>query len=214
MASLIRDGSVTRSTIGIVPGALQDLEGFYALALNTGMLVNSVDAGSPCERAGLRGGDILLAVDGRPVDGRFPEQLPAILNLIASQPVGARLVLTVKRGGDTRRVAVTTEQLESSVGEECALDRWGMSLRKVSRIYAREHRLADDTGAIVIGLEPGFPAEAAGLLRGDIVTAINRMPVTSLEVLKSAHAAYVRKPEPTLIEAGRDRRVSLFILKP
>jgi serine protease Do len=214
LADLVSKGSVTRSYIGIVPGALQNLEGFYALALNTGMLINSVDPGSPGERAGLRGGDILLAVDEKPVDGRFPEQLPAILNLIASNPVGTPLNLSVKRGADTRFVTVVTERLESSVGEEWAFDRWGLSVRKVSRIYAREHQLADETGAIVIGVQPGFPADVAGLQPGDIVTTINRRPVKSLEILKDAHAAYVRKPEPTLLEAERDRRISLYILKP
>ena len=214
LADLVSKGSVTRSYIGIVPGALQNLEGFYALALNTGMLINSVDPGSPGERAGLRGGDILLAVDEKPVDGRFPEQLPAILNLIASNPVGTPLNLSVKRGADTRLVTVVTERLESSVGEEWAFDRWGLSVRKVSRIYAREHQLADETGAIVIGVQPGFPADVAGLQPGDIVTTINRRPVKSLEILKDAHAAYVRKPEPTLLEAERDRRISLYILKP
>jgi len=214
LADLVSKGSVTRSYIGIVPGALQNLEGFYSLALDTGMLVNSVDPGSPGERAGLRGGDILLAVDDKPVDGRFPEQLPAILNRIASNPVGTHLNLSVKRGTDTRLVTVVTERLESSVGEEWAFDRWGLSVRKVSRIYAREHQLTDETGAIVIGVQPGFPADVAGLQPGDIVTTINRRPVNSLEILKDAHAAYVKKPEPTRLEAERDRRISLYILKP
>jgi len=214
LADLVSNGAVTRSYIGIVPRPLQDLEGFYSLALDTGMLIDSVDPGSPGDKAGLRGGDILLAVDDRPVDGRFPEQLPAILSLIASHPVGANLNLSVKRGADTIQVTVVTERLESSMGEEWAFDRWGLSVRKVSRIYAREHQLADDTGVIVIGVQPGFPADVAGLQPGDIVTTINRHPVDSLDILKTAHAAYVRKPEPTLLEAERDRRVSLFILKP
>ena len=214
LADLVANGAVTRSYIGIVPGALQNLEGYYSLALDTGMLVNSVDPGSPGERAGLRGGDILLAVDEKPVDGRFPEQLPGILNLIAGHPVGAHLDLTVKRGAETKQVMVVTERLESSVGEERAFDRWGLSVRKVSRIYAREHQLPDDKGVIVIGIQPGFPADVAGLQPGDIVTTITRLPVDSLEILKAAHEAYIRKPEPTLLEAERDRRISLFILKP
>jgi serine protease Do len=210
----VRSGSVTRSYVGLVPRALQDLEGFYALALNTGMLVDSVDPGSPAARAGLHGGDILLAINGRPVDGRFPEQLPGIQNLIASQPVGATVVLTVKRGAGSAQFTVVTERLESSVGQELALDRWGLSVRKISRTYARENQLPDDTGILIIGVQPGFPADVAGLEAGDIVTKINQVPVVSLQVAQDALAAYAKKPEPTLLEAGRDRRVSLFILKP
>jgi len=214
VADLVRNGSITRSYIGLVPKELQDLESFYALALNNGLLVNNVDRGSPAARAGLRGGDILLAVNGVKVDGRFPEQLPPIQNLIASQPVGATLKLTVKRGAETRDYAVVTEKLESRVGEDWAFEKWGLSVRKVSRTYARENQLPDAVGALVIGVQPGFPANVAGVSHGDIITKVNQQPIDSLDVLKRAHAAYERKPEPVLVEVMRDRQISLYVLKP
>ena len=214
LEQLVRDGSIVRSYVGVVPGPLQDLENFYSLALNTGVLINSIDPGSPGMRAGLRGGDIVLAIDGVKVDGRFPEQLPPIQNLIANKPVGSKVTLSVKRGPDTRDFAMVTEKLESRVGEEWALEKWGVSVRKVSRAFARENQLDDETGVIVIGVQPGFPADVAGLSRSDIITKINQLPVTTLEVLKEAQAAYQAKPEPILLEALRNRRVSLYILKP
>ena len=178
------------------------------------MLIESVDSGSPAARAGLRGTDILLALNGVKVDGRFPEQLPAIQNLIASQPVGASLRLTVKRNAETRDYTVITEKLESRVGDEWALEKWGLSVRKVSRTYARERQLDDETGVLVIGVQPGYPADVAGLSRGDVITKINQQRVNSLDVIKAAQAAYEAKPDPTLFEVQRDRRVSLYILKP
>ncbi len=214
VAGLVHDGVITRSYIGIVPKELQDLETFYSLAINTGMLISSVDSGSPAAKAGLRSGDILLALNGAKVDGRFPEQLPAIQNLIASQPVGASLKLTVKRNAETRDYTVVTEKLESRVGDEWALEKWGLSVRKVSRTFAREGQLDDETGVLVIGVQPGYPADVAGLSRGDVVTKINQQPVTSLDVIKAAQAAYEAKPEPTLFEVQRIHRVSLYILKP
>lgn len=214
MAGLVRDGAIRRSYIGIVPGALQDLEGFYALELNTGLLINSVDTGSPAARVGLRGGDILLAIDGRPVDGRFPEQLPAIQNLIASQPVGATLKLAYRRGTENREGAVVTEPLESRVGEPWAFEKWGLSVRSVSRTYARENQLAAAAGLIVIGVQAGYPAAVAGLARGDIITKINGQPITTLDEARQAHAAYEAKPGPTLVETSRNHRVSLYVLKP
>ncbi len=211
---LVREGAVVRSYIGLVPGALQDLENFYSLALNTGLLVNSVDPGSPAARAGLRAGDIVLTIDGAKVDGRFPEQLPPIQNLIASRPIGASLKLAIKRGAETREFTVVTEMLESRIGEEWALEKWGLSVRKVSRAYARENQLEDTNGVVVIGVQPGFPADAAGLTRGDVLTKINQQPITSLDVIKAVHAAYEAKPAPILVETQRNRRVSLYILKP
>jgi serine protease Do len=212
--ALVRQGSITRSYIGLVPGALQDLEHFYSLATNTGMLVNSVDTGSPAAKTGIRAGDIVLAIDDAKVDGRFPEQLPAIQQMIASRPVGATIKFTIKRGADVRDYSIATEKLESRVGEEWAFEKWGLSVRKVSRAFARENQLDDATGVFVIGVRPGYPAEIAGVSRGDIVTKINQHPLVSLDQMKAVHAAYSSSPAPTLFEVQRDRRVSLCILKP
>lgn len=214
MDGLARAGTITRSYIGLKPAALQDLENFYSVALNTGTLVNNVDRGSPAERAGLKAGDILLGINQTKVDGRFPEQLPPIQNFIASQPVGSTLVLTVKRGGVVRDYRVVTEKLESGVGEEAALDLWGISVRRVSRAFARENQLANSDGVIVIGVQRGFPADVAGISAGDIIAKVNQQTVDALAVLKLAQAHYVAQPEPTLLEVRRDRRVSLVIIKP
>ncbi len=214
MGELLAHGSVTRSYIGIVPRALQDLESFYALALNTGMLINSVDPGSPAASAGLRSGDVLLAINGQNVDGRFPEQLPPIQNMIASLPVGSTVNLSVKRGAAAIVVPVVTEKLASRMGEEMAFDKWGLSVRKVSRAYARENQLDDDTGVIVIGVQPGFPAAVAGLAAGDIITKVDQQPLTRLDVLKSIYESFEAKPFSLLLLTTRDRRVSLYVLKP
>lgn len=214
VADLKGDGDIVRSYIGIVPGALLDLESFYSLKQNTGLLINSVDPGSPAARTGLRGGDIVLSINGAPVDGRFPEQLPPLLNIIASLPVGSTVDLVVKRGEQTITPAIVTEKLESRQGEEWAFEKWGLTVRKVSRAYARENQLDDDTGLLVIGVQPGFPAAVAGLSPGYIITKINQERITSLEVAKTLHTAFVEKPAPTLIEAEIHRRVSLYILKP
>jgi serine protease Do len=214
IAGLARDGSITRSYLGVVLGPLQDLEHFYALKQNTGVLINSVDSGSPAARAGLHAGDILLALDGTPVDGRFPEQLPPIQDLIASKPVGATVKLSVKRGDQTTAFAVVTEQLESRLGEEWAFEKWGLTVRKVSRAFARDHQLPDDTGLLVMGAQTGFPAAVAGLNRGDIITTINHEPIVSLDVARKAYDAFVGMPAPVLVEAQQDRELSIHILKP
>jgi serine protease Do len=214
LEGLAGKGRISRSYIGIVPGVLQDLERFYSLATNTGMLINSVDPGSPAARASLRPGDVLLTLNDEKVDGRFPEQLPPIQNTIASLPVGATVRLGVKRGTHTFEVAVVTEELESRVGEEWAFEKWGLSVRKVSRAYARENQLTDDTGVLVIGAQAGFPAAGAGLSRGDIITKVANVPLHSLNQLKGVYDAFEAKSEPLLIEVQRQRRLSLYVLKP
>lgn len=211
---LVRAGTVTRSYIGIVPRALQDLESFYALSSNTGMLINRVDPGSPAARAGLRASDVLLSLNGKKVDGRFPEQLPPIQQLIASLPVGAKATLEIKRGPQTLTFTVETEKLESRVGEEWAFEKWGLSVRTITRAFARENQLTSDEGVLVLGTQPGYPAAAAGLARGDIITKVGELPIRELAELKKVHEAYAAKPEALLVEAQRNRRISLYVIKP
>ncbi len=213
-AELVQHGKISRSYLGFDPGVLQDLENFYTLAANTGLRVNSVDPGSPAARAGLHPGDVVLTLNGQKLDGRFHEQLPPIQNMIASLAVGSTVRLSVKRGGQTLELSAVTEKLESQMGEEWALEKWGLSVQKVTRTFARRNQLTDETGAIVLGVQPGYPAADAGLARGDIITKIGSVPITDLDKLKKIYEAYVIKPEPQLVEAQRNRSISLYVIKP
>jgi len=213
-AGLVREGAITRSYLGFALKELQDLENFYTLAANNGVLVNDVDPGSPAARAGLRASDVVLTMNGRRLDGRFPEQLAPIQATIAGLPVGTKVVLEVKRGGQTVALTMLTEKLESRVGAEWAFEKWGLSVRQVTRAFARSNQLTSETGVVVIGVQPGYPADVAGLARGDIITKVGSAPILELEKLKQLYAAYEAKPEPQLIEAQRNRRISLYVIKP
>jgi serine protease Do len=214
MSALARDGKIVRSYIGLGAAPLQDLETFYSLKQNIGVLVDNVHPGSPAAKAGLRAGDIVLTINGTAVDGRFPEQLPPIQNMIASMPVGAVVKLNVKRGEQTKEFAATTETLESRQGEEWAFEKWGLSVQKVSRAYAREHQLPDNVGLLVVGVQPGFPAATSGIVRFDVITKINQQSIDTLDVAKKEYDAFVAKPEQILVEARRGRRVALYVFKP
>lgn len=211
---LIREGSVSRSYTGIVPGPMQDLESFFDLDVNHGMLVQSVDPGSPAQRAGLRPSDIILAIDGERVDGRFPEQLPAVQRRIAERPIGSEITLLVRRGGDTFDSVLTTEELQSRVGRETALEEWGISVQKVSRAIAREQQLNSDDGVVVVGIQPAFPAAEAGVRPGDIITSINRQPIRTIEDMEAIYEDYRSEPKRVMIEITRNHSVSFVVLRP
>lgn len=213
-ATLVKSGAVTRSYAGIGFRELQDLERFYALTANTGALVGNVDVGSPAAKAGLRAGDVVLTLNGKKIDGRFPEQLPPIQQSIAGLPVGSTIKLGVKRGDQVIELSIVTEKLESRVGEEWAFEKWGLTVRKVSRAYARENQLTDAMGVVVLGVQPGYPAAEAGLARGDIITKVGSQAIAELAQLKSLYEAYDAKPAPQLVEAQRNRRISLYVIKP
>ena len=212
--SLLELGEVTRSYIGLVSGPLQDLEDFYEIGANQGMLVASIDPGSPAETAGLRAGDLLLSLGNGTLDGRFPEQLPPIRNRIASYPVGVSMEFMVRRGSEVIPVRVKTEKLESRVGEEWVFERWGLSVRKVSRAYARERRLPDDGGFVVLGAQRAFPAAEARLQAGDVIVKVNREVVGTLAEFQEIYQASLEEKKSILLEVSRNHSTSLLVLRP
>jgi serine protease Do len=214
MEALEEKGEVERSYIGLSPGFLQDMEGFYSLEANQGMLINSVDPGSPAAMAGIRASDIVLSIDGRKLDGRFPEQIPPIRNLIASYPIGSTLTFEIKRGDNTLSLSVETERLESRVGEEWAFEKWGLTVREVSRTFARELQLESDDGVVVIGTQSAFPAEKAGLRKGDVISKVNQAELVGLEDLKEIYENFDSNPDALLMETQRNRTVSYKVIKP
>jgi serine protease Do len=207
-------GRVTRSYTGIKPAPLQDLESFFGLEANIGMLVESVDPGSPAADSGLRAGDILLEMNGKALDVRFPEQIPPVLHTISEYGIGEQLRFSVLRNGSSLEKEVVTEKLESRVGERWAFEKWGVSVEDVSRAYARERQLKTDEGVLVTGVQQAFPAEQSGLNPGDIVLSVNRQKVETLDALKAFYESYEAAPEKVLLEVWRDHRLSFLVLEP
>jgi len=207
-------GSVTRSYTGLKPGAMRDLENFFGIDANVGMLVESVDPGSPAASAGLRAGDIVLELNGEPLDVRFPEQIPPILHEVAEFAIGTPLLVQILRNGKQLPLEIVTEALESRVGERWAFEKWGVSVEDVSKSYARERQLDSDEGVLVTGVQQAFPGEQAGLGPGDIVLSVNRQNVDSLELMKSYYENYEENPEKVLFEVMRNHRLSYLVLEP
>jgi S1-C subfamily serine protease len=109
---LLRDGRVRRSYIGVVAQNVplnRRLVRFHDLAQETGVMVNSVESNSPAQRAGVRDGDIMVALNGRPIAG-----IDALHRLLADLPTGVPAELVVLRG--VERVALTLTATESREG--------------------------------------------------------------------------------------------------
>ena len=114
MERLIRFGEVKRGRIGV---AIQDLTPDLAQAMNTahtmGAVIARVDPGSPAERAGLRSGDLVVAVDGVAVHSGTQ-----LRNIIGLTRIGEEVGLTVARAGAERILAVRVDPAGASAARQ------------------------------------------------------------------------------------------------
>ena len=207
-------GKVTRADLGIDFKPLQDLETYYDIDINKGALVNNVDRGSPAATAGLKAQDILLSVDGKPTNVRFPEELAAVRQRIAMLPIGRPVAVVALRAGKPMSFSVTPVKLESAVGEEREAKAWGLSVRDVTRAYANEMQLDDDKGVVITSLTRGYPADKADLQNGDVIRTVNGQSVEDIDAfLKLFKASTDAKRTTVLLQVQRDRGVRDAVLK-
>ncbi|MFZ5836603.1 MAG: Do family serine endopeptidase [Pseudomonadota bacterium] len=175
MNQLVAHGEVRRGRVGI---GIQDVTPDLAEALGLGDLrgavIANVESGSPAERAGLRVGDVVTAVDGRAVLGSAN-----LRNRIGLTPSGTDVRLTVVRSDGVREVRVRIEAGGHTASSQLAGTAFeGASLRNASRQEARE---AGSDGVIVDSVTAGSRAARAGLRPSDMILAINRIPVISVD---------------------------------
>lgn len=212
LKSLVERGRVERSYIGVSAAPLQDMERFFEVETNRGVLVRNVDPLSPAANAGIIPGDIILKVDSKPVDGRFPEQLPDIMNLIASLDVGTSVRLEILRAGRIFEKTVQTELLESRVGMEKTYEKWGVGVREITKVYARERKIDCPSNQLVIGVRSGYPFALSGLCAGDIIVAVDGAPIKSTSDLDKAYARYLSAPKEKILMQIQRNHSALYLI--
>ena len=197
---LLEYGEVSRGQLGIlVQDVTPDLAEALELDTARGALVAQVVDGSAAADAGIQVGDVILKLNGRPVDDGTD-----LRNRIGLMRVKEAVEIELIR--DRRRLIVDTRvrkasQQEISGGETSpALD--GAELRNIAPNHPDYGRVK---GVEVVRVEPGSRAWRAGLRQGDIILSVNRRPVSSvnefselLKALDGATALHVQRVEGRL----------------
>ena len=207
-------GRVDRSDLGIELKPMQDLESFFGVDINKGVLVNGVTRSSPAGKAGIKAQDILLEINDHPLNVRFPEELAPARKLIADVPIGSDVKLVVQRGKQTLTFHAKTQKLQGSIGEEKVIKAWGLSVRDVTHKYADEAQLQEDGGVVVTSLSPGLPAATAELSAGDVVRKVNGQGVADLDAfVKLTEDSIKKKDASVLLDVERNRGRQSIVLK-
>ena len=185
---LIRDGKVEHARMGVgISDVTPENAKFFDLKKANGALVTQVNPGSPAASAGLKTGDVITEVNGKPVDDA--SELQMVVGLMSP---GDRVNLTVFSNGQTANKTVTLASLddkgtESAANESHGKARWGIGLQDLSSDLRSELQLSDDVkGAVVTNILPGSSADNAGLSRGDVILQVNRKNTTNAAAVKDA----------------------------
>lgn len=223
--AIIKDGEVTRSWIGVNFKNIRDT------GYDDGVLINAVIEGSPAYEAGLRAGDRIVELDGKPITVRFVEEVPTLVKSFADRPVGSAIKVAYVRAGEKKDATVTTKKLLRERGDRAALRLWGVTIAEITEKLAEDLHLTNRDGVFVTGVKGGSPGELAepNLQGGDIIKTIGGKPVKTvheaIEAYKSVMSPEKKEgetsaqtaakiPEFLLVEFDRRGKSQATLLKP
>ena len=181
--TLIRDGKVRHGHIGIgIADVTPENAKFFGDSAAMGGVVTQVEADSPGAKAGLQIGDVITEIDGHKVNDAGELQV-----LVGQKQPGTKIELSVLRDGKTMTMPVTLEELgsrnaegNSNSGEGTGKMRWGIGLGNLTPEVRDQLQAPHDIhGAVIEQVQPGSPADNAGLQQGDIILEVNRHKVQS-----------------------------------
>ncbi|MDR1965491.1 MAG: Do family serine endopeptidase [Synergistaceae bacterium] len=188
MSDLIENGEVKRGWLGVV---LQDITpGFaeaYKVPTEKGAVVSEVVEDSPAERAGLKRGDAIVAIDGKEMKSSQDVVLH-IRNKLAEDEVSIEIYRDSKKqtikaelGNMPGDIATRTDSRGGGGRKDSKEStRVGATVGAITQELRNNYGLTSDRGVVVLDVEPGSVADEMGLKEGDQVLEVNRRAIGSV----------------------------------
>lgn len=181
ISQLIEHGEVKRGRLGFTAQDLTlELAEAFDIGQSRGVVVARVEDDSAAEKAGMRAGDVIVAVNGDAV-----EDSADVRNMIGLIRVGTKMEIDVIRDGKKKRLEakIAEKKSKSVAGKKLSKKLAGAELT----LTEVERRNGEAMPVILISkLEAGSPAGNSGLRGGDIILSVNKRPVSSFEQMEQA----------------------------
>src|SRR5882724_722888 len=190
---IISQGRVTRGSIGV---SFQEELGTNSITLKSlgaqnGVVIESVEPGSPAEKAGLKGGDVITSVNGQQVKTGND-----LVNPIAQAPIGSKVKLNYVRDRQAKEATAIVEDrtrvFPNSAGRlgdqpgDVAPTEFGLHVENLTPERGRRIGLEGQKGVAVTGVDPASFAEDLNFGRDDVIVEVNRESVTSVDEYRKA----------------------------
>jgi len=176
-------GKVTRGRLGVtIQGLSPELADSFGLKKPQGALVAGVEPKSPAAKAGIKTGDIILAVDGHDIENSI--ELPRVIG--ESRP-GTQVKLKIWRQGETRELSASLGEMPAEKvaqadtgGSKGQPGKLGVAVRPLTD---EERKQIEADGGLMVEQAEGAAARA-GVQAGDVILALNNQPVKSVDQLR------------------------------
>ncbi|MCX8998445.1 Do family serine endopeptidase [Rhizobiaceae bacterium BDR2-2] len=182
VASLIKDGKIERGWLGVqIQPVTKDIADSLGLAEASGALVVSPTENSPGEKAGMKQGDIVTAINGDTVkDARD------LARKVASYAPGAEVEVSVWRNGKSEALKVTLGDMpaETAAVDDGSGDQsqgQSQSQQEIAKLGVSVTPSPDGNGLDIVDVDPDSQAAARGIKAGEKISAINNQPVKSAD---------------------------------
>jgi serine protease Do len=206
-------GKVTRGRIGVqIASVTRDTADSLNLPKAQGAVVGGVEDDSPASKAGIEVGDVILRVDGRPIDGS-----PDLSRYVRQVKPGTKVTVSVWREGKTRDVQVTVGELKEEGATKTASAKPNKPEVKTGKLGVAVAEVKDDqkkklkvAGGVAVEAVDGT-ALGAGIQPGDVILRVNNTPVTNVKSFNEAVAKLdIKKPVVLLVRDENGPRLITF----
>ena len=219
MEDIIYNGKVTRGWLGVqIQDINEAMRGALGLGGRKGVLIADVFKGQPADKAGIRRGDVVLSVDGKPV-----ETSNDLKNTVAYLTPGKKVPVVVFRNGKELTLGVIlNERDEASVGKLSSREskepesgaetgqQLGLSVSNITDEARQQYNIQPDvSGVVVTEVDQASQAAGEGIQPGDVIQEVNRQPVASVKDFTRA-AKSVKQDSPVLLLVRRGES-TLFV---
>jgi serine protease Do len=210
---LVETGKVARGFLGV---GIQDLTAenapFFGLKQDTkGVLVPEVTKGSAAEKAGLKPGDVIIELNGKPV-----ETAKELQGRVSALKPDTDVELVVLRDGKRETVSAKLSERPSkeqvTKGGPETLEKLGLVVQNLTDDLAKQYGYEGLTGIIVTQVEPGSIAELAGITPGALIMEVNRKPVENTKSFKQAMED-AAKEDAVLLRIKQGQAAVFVVLK-